>query len=223
MGSSSLPPARRVRNGPTAALVLRKCGWNVPPDPVRRSLVGATIDAASPPSHHLWGHVLAAAVDRTQRRRAQDVWVGVGELEGSGRAGWVVEGFSDRAGGPAMATAAIFGLLANSSLVVGVLLGLATKPPPRRLLVVVIAFGAEVLVSALTFDHGRGRRARDRGLCHYRFPCRRHYLRARCRRAGAPGRPLPKRTGRDPQDVVPGPQPSPRPPRWRPPRDLLCW
>jgi hypothetical protein len=124
-----LPPARRVRNGPTAALVLRKCGWNVPPDPVRRSLVGATIDAASPPSHHLWGHVLAAAVDRTQRRRAQDVWVGVGELEGSGRAGWVVEGFSDRAGGPAMATAAIFGLLANSSLVVGVLLGLATKPP----------------------------------------------------------------------------------------------
>jgi hypothetical protein len=34
---------------------------------------------------------------------------------------------------------------------VGVVLGLATKPP-RRLLAVVIAFGAGVLVSALTFD-----------------------------------------------------------------------
>ena len=50
-----------------------------------------------------------------------------------------------------MATAAIYGLLASSSFVVGVLLGLATKPP-RRLLAVVIAFGAGVLVSALTFD-----------------------------------------------------------------------
>jgi hypothetical protein len=37
-----------------------------------------------------------------------------------------------------MATAAIYGLLASSSLVIGVLLGLATKPP-RRLLAVVIA------------------------------------------------------------------------------------
>ncbi len=31
-----------------------------------------------------------------------------------------------------MATAAIYGLLASSSFVVGVLLGLATKPPQRR-------------------------------------------------------------------------------------------
>jgi zinc transporter ZupT len=50
-----------------------------------------------------------------------------------------------------MATAAIYGLLASSSFVVGVALGLATKPP-RRLLAVVITFGAGVLVSALTFD-----------------------------------------------------------------------
>jgi zinc transporter ZupT len=50
-----------------------------------------------------------------------------------------------------MVTAVIYGLLASSSFVVGVLLGLATKPP-RRLLAVVIAFGAGVLVSALTFD-----------------------------------------------------------------------
>jgi ZIP family zinc transporter len=50
-----------------------------------------------------------------------------------------------------MATAVIYGLLASSSFVVGVLLGLVTKPP-RRLLAVVIAFGAGVLVSALTFD-----------------------------------------------------------------------
>jgi ZIP family zinc transporter len=50
-----------------------------------------------------------------------------------------------------MATAAIYGLLASSSFVVGVVLGLVTKPP-RRLLALVIAFGAEVLVSALTFD-----------------------------------------------------------------------
>jgi ZIP family zinc transporter len=50
-----------------------------------------------------------------------------------------------------MATAAIYGLLAGSSFVVGVLLGLATKPPCQPL-AVVIAFGAGVLVSALTFD-----------------------------------------------------------------------
>ena len=43
-----------------------------------------------------------------------------------------------------MATAALYGLLASSSFVVGVLLGLTTKPP-RRVLAVVIAFGAGVL------------------------------------------------------------------------------
>jgi hypothetical protein len=43
-----------------------------------------------------------------------------------------------------MATAAIYGLLASSSFVVGVVLGLVTKPP-RRLPAVVIAFGSGVL------------------------------------------------------------------------------
>jgi zinc transporter, ZIP family len=86
-----------------------------------------------------------------------------------------------------MATAVIYGLLASSSFVVGVLLGLATKPP-RRLLAVVIAFGAGVLVSALTFDLMVGAVIyvlADAGL---------ERLAARS----------PKRTGRDPQDVVPG-------------------
>ena len=50
-----------------------------------------------------------------------------------------------------MATAAIYGLLASSSFVVGVVLGLFTTPP-RRLLASVIAFGAGVLVSALAVD-----------------------------------------------------------------------
>jgi ZIP family zinc transporter len=122
-----------------------------------------------------------------------------------------------------MATAAIYGLLASSSLVVGVLLGLATKPP-RRLLAVVIAFGAGVLVSALTFDLMGEAFERQTGayaitgflvgaIVYVLADAGLERLAARC----------PKRTGRDPQDVVQGPQPRPRPPRWRPPRDLPCW
>ena len=77
-----------------------------------------------------------------------------------------------------MATAVIYGLLANSSFVVGVVLGLATKPP-QRLLAVVIAFGAGVLVSALTFDLMGEAFEGDGGLCHRRFPGRRGHLCAR--------------------------------------------
>lgn len=48
-------------------------------------------------------------------------------------------------------TALLYGLLASSSFVVGVLIGLFTSPP-RRIVAGVIGFGAGVLVSALTFD-----------------------------------------------------------------------
>jgi zinc transporter, ZIP family len=103
-----------------------------------------------------------------------------------------------------MATALIYGLLASSSFVVGVLLGLATKPP-RRLLAVVIAFGAGVLVSALTFDLMGEAFERQTGayaisgflagaVIYVLADAGLEKLAARS----------PKRTGRDPQDVVPG-------------------
>lgn len=50
-----------------------------------------------------------------------------------------------------MATALIYGLLASSSFVIGVLLGLFTSPP-RRVVAGIIGFGGGVLVSALTFE-----------------------------------------------------------------------
>ena len=50
-----------------------------------------------------------------------------------------------------MGTALLYGSLASSSFVVGVVLGLFTSPP-RRVVAGVIGFGAGVLVSALTFD-----------------------------------------------------------------------
>ena len=50
-----------------------------------------------------------------------------------------------------MATALIYGLLASSSFVIGVLLGLFTNPP-RRVVAGIIGFGGGVLVSALTFE-----------------------------------------------------------------------
>ena len=50
-----------------------------------------------------------------------------------------------------MGTALLFGALASSSFLVGALLGIFTSPP-RRLVAGVVAFGAGVLVSALTFE-----------------------------------------------------------------------
>jgi ZIP family zinc transporter len=102
-----------------------------------------------------------------------------------------------------MATALIYGLLASSSFVVGVLLGLATKPP-RRLLAVIIAFGAGVLVSALTFDLMGEAFERETGayaIGGFLVGALIYVL------ADAGLERLarsPKRTGRDPQDVVPG-------------------
>lgn len=50
-----------------------------------------------------------------------------------------------------MTTAVLYGLAASSSFVVGVVLGLLFSPP-KRLVATVVAFGAGVLVSALTFE-----------------------------------------------------------------------
>jgi zinc transporter, ZIP family len=48
-------------------------------------------------------------------------------------------------------TAALYGLLASSGLLVGALIGMLTTPP-RQLVAAVTAFGSGVLVSALSFD-----------------------------------------------------------------------
>jgi zinc transporter, ZIP family len=50
-----------------------------------------------------------------------------------------------------MTTALLYGLIASSGFLIGVLLGLFTSPP-RRLLAAIIAFGAGTLVCALTFE-----------------------------------------------------------------------
>ena len=50
-----------------------------------------------------------------------------------------------------MLTALLYGVLASSGLLVGVVIGLVTSPP-RRLVAAVVAFGSGVLVSALTFE-----------------------------------------------------------------------
>lgn len=50
-----------------------------------------------------------------------------------------------------MIDALVYGLLANSGLLVGAAIGLVTTPS-RRVIASVMAFGAGVLVSALTFD-----------------------------------------------------------------------
>ena len=102
-----------------------------------------------------------------------------------------------------MATAVMYGLLASSSFVVGVVLGLATKLP-RRLLAVVIAF-APGCWSRPSPSTSWARRSNARpGLRHYRLPGRRGHLCAGRCRAGSAWPPVPQRTGRDPQDVVPG-------------------
>jgi zinc transporter, ZIP family len=50
-----------------------------------------------------------------------------------------------------MLTAALYGFLASSGLIVGMLIGLVASPP-RRLVASVVAFGSGVLVSTLTYD-----------------------------------------------------------------------
>jgi ZIP family zinc transporter len=102
-----------------------------------------------------------------------------------------------------VATALLFGALASSSFVVGVALGLVTRWP-RRLVASVIAFGAGVLVSALTFELMQ--EAFEKGTAWY--PIVGFLVGALIyvivdvilERMAAKS---PKRTGRDPQDVVP--------------------
>ncbi len=102
-----------------------------------------------------------------------------------------------------MVTALVYGSLASSSFVVGVLLGLFTSPS-RRVVAGVIAFGAGVLVSALTFDLMRD--AFDTGGASYAIG---GFLVGAViyvvadvglERMAAKS---PKRTGRDATDVVP--------------------
>jgi zinc transporter, ZIP family len=100
-------------------------------------------------------------------------------------------------------TALLYGVLASSSFVVGVLLGLFTSPP-RRVVAGVVGFGAGVLVSALTFDLMR--EAFDQGGAVYAisgfllgaviYVLADVVLERMAARS-------PKRTGRDPEDVVP--------------------
>ncbi|HET9872214.1 MAG TPA: ZIP family zinc transporter [Propionibacteriaceae bacterium] len=103
-----------------------------------------------------------------------------------------------------MRTALLYGALASSSFVVGVVLGLFTKPS-RRLVAGVVAFGAGVLVSALTFDLMR--EAFDKGGAVYAIGG--FLLGAVIYVAADVGlermaAKSPKRTGRDATDVVPG-------------------
>ena len=102
-----------------------------------------------------------------------------------------------------MGTALLYGTLASSSFVVGVVLGLVTTWP-RRIVASVIAFGAGVLVSALTFELMQ--EAFEKGTAWFAIT---GFLVGAAiyvvvdvlleRMAAA----SPKRTGRDPQDVVP--------------------
>ena len=100
-------------------------------------------------------------------------------------------------------TALVYGSLASSSFVVGVVLGLFTSPP-RRLVASVVAFGAGVLVSALTFELMR--EAFDTGGATYAIGG--FLLGAAIYVVADVGlermaAKSPKRTGRDATDVVP--------------------
>ena len=50
-----------------------------------------------------------------------------------------------------MAQALLFGVIASSAFIVGVVIGLFTSPP-RKIVSAILAFGGGILVSALTFD-----------------------------------------------------------------------
>ena len=102
-----------------------------------------------------------------------------------------------------MVTAVLFGVVASSSFVLGVLLGLVTTWP-RRLVASVIAFGAGVLVSALSFELMQ--EAFETGATWFAIT---GFLVGALiyvivdvllERLAAKS---PKRTGRDPEDVVP--------------------
>lgn len=103
-----------------------------------------------------------------------------------------------------MGTALLYGSLASSSFVIGVVLGLFATPP-RRVVAGVVGFGAGVLVSALTFDLMR--EAFDTGGAGYAiggfllgaliYVVADVVLERMAARS-------PKRTGRDATDVVPG-------------------
>jgi zinc transporter, ZIP family len=108
-----------------------------------------------------------------------------------------------------MATALLYGVLASSSFVVGVLIGLLFAPP-RRVVAAVVAFGAGVLVSALTFELMR--EAFDTGGAWYAVS---GFLLGAVIYVAADvvlermAATSPKRTGRDPQDVVPDAESKP--------------
>jgi ZIP family zinc transporter len=111
-----------------------------------------------------------------------------------------------------MGTALVYGVLASSSFVIGVLLGLFTSPP-RRVLAGVIGFGAGVLVSALTFDLMR--EAFDHGGAVYAIAG--FLVGATIYVAADVGlermaAKSPKRTGRDADDVVPDAEHKPESP-----------
>jgi ZIP family zinc transporter len=103
-----------------------------------------------------------------------------------------------------MLTAALYGFLASSGFLVGMIIGLLFSPP-RRVVAAVIAFGSGVLVSALTFElmeeaFAHGSPAFTIGgfllgaLIYVSIDAVLERLAARS----------PKRDGRDAQDVKPG-------------------
>lgn len=117
------------------------------------------------------------------------------------------------AGAVVVRTALLLGLLASSSFVIGVALGL-TLNPPRRVVATVVAFGAGVLVSALTFELMR--EALANGGAAYAVTGFMVgavlYVAADVGLERMASR-SPKRTGRDPQDVVPGAAAKPESPK----------
>ena len=102
-----------------------------------------------------------------------------------------------------MGAAITYGLLASSSFVVGVLAGLFTTVP-RRVVAAIIAFGAGVLVSALTFDlmgEAFEKKTAPWAIGGFLLGAVIYVVTdVGLERLAARS---PKRTGRDPQDVVP--------------------
>jgi zinc transporter, ZIP family len=106
-------------------------------------------------------------------------------------------------------TAALYGLIASSGFLAGVLIGLLTSPP-RRLVAAVVAFGSGTLVAALTFELMEEALATGRPtfvLAGF-FAGTLIYvgISALLDRLAAQS---PKREGRDPQDVKPAAQAIP--------------